>query len=150
MAHFKFLIDQGVHHLAEHFPPKRVVTLKTLGLREDTSDDDILDAASVRKWVLVTANRRDFLSLARAYVAKSTKKTDGCHRVPGMILIVPNDAHSQHRALNGLENRLVFEGKKITWSDVHDRDLLVQIEANGTVKIERLPRCPHCNYDDEE
>jgi len=149
MSHFKFLLDEGVKHLARHFPVKRVFTLESLGLSSDASDDDIVDAASIRNCLLVVANRRDFVPKIRAYVAKSTKKDAGCRRVSGLLVFVPNEEHVQERLLRGLERRLVFEGKKITFKDVHDRDLLVQIEASGAVKIKRLPRCPHCTYHDK-
>ena len=65
-----------------------------------------------------------------------------------MILLIPNEQHVQERVLKQLEDKLVFDGKKVTYTDVHDRDLLVQIESGGTARITRLPRCPHCTYDD--
>lgn len=148
MSHFKFLLDESVKHLARRFPAKRVFTLESLALPRDAPDDDILDVASIRNCLLVVSNRRDFLPKIRAYVAKSTKKAGGCRRVPGLIVFVPNEEHAQVRLLRNLERRLKFEGRKITYKDVHDRDLLVQIEASGAVKIARLPRCPHCRYDD--
>jgi len=45
--------------------------------------------------------------------------------------------------------RLSFEGKRISYNDVHDRDLLVVVESSGKTTVTRLPRCPHCNYDDD-
>jgi hypothetical protein len=66
-----------------------------------------------------------------------------------MILLVPNNEIVQRRVLKGLESRLTFEGKPITYRDVHDRDLLVTVEATGEARVSRLPRCPHYpNYDD--
>jgi hypothetical protein len=65
-----------------------------------------------------------------------------------LILLIPNEQHVQERVLKQLEDKLVFDGKKVTYTDVHDRDLLVQIESGGTARITRLPRCPHCTYDD--
>jgi hypothetical protein len=125
------------------------VTLKSLGLTENTADEKIVEAASEHKFLLVASNRKDFLPLVRAYVAKSREKEGGCQRVSGLILLVPNEEHVQKRVLKGVENRLRFEGKKITFKDVHDRDLLVQIETSGAVRVSRLPRCPHCIYHDE-
>jgi hypothetical protein len=149
VAHFKFLLDQSVMHLESLFRPKRVVTLKSLGLAENTADEKIVEAASDHNFLLVASNRKDFLPLVRAYVAKSREKEGGCQRVSGLILLVPNEEHVQKRVLQGVENRLRFRGKKITFKDVHDRDLLVQIEASGAVRISHLPRCPHCIYHDE-
>jgi hypothetical protein len=149
MSHFKFLLDRGVAHLAHCFPAKRIVTTDSLGLPQDTPDDEIIGIASQKNYLLIAANRRDFARLAPAYVAKSTKKTDGCRRVSGLILLVPNEQHVQERVLKQLEDRLVFGGKRITYSDVHDRDLLVQVESGGTARITSLPRCPHCTYDDQ-
>jgi hypothetical protein len=149
VAHFKFLLDQSVIHLESLFPPKRVITLKSLGLAENTADAEIVEAASINNFLLVTSNRKDFLPLVRAYIAKSRKKEGGCQRVSGLILLVPNEQYAQKRVLQGVDNKLKLEGKKITFKDVHDRDLLVQIEASGAVRISRLPRCPHCIYHDE-
>jgi hypothetical protein len=63
-------------------------------------------------------------------------------------MLVPNEQIVQERVLKGLENRMKLEGKKVTYKDVHDRDLLVQVESDGTARVSRLPRCPHCEYDD--
>ncbi len=148
MAHFKFMLDRGVSHLAQCFSEKRVVTTDSLGLPPDTPDDEIVGIASASGYLLVAANRRDFARLVPAYVAKSTRKTDGCRRVSGLILLIPNERHLQERALRGLENRMILDGKKVTYTDVHDRDLLVQVESSGTPRVARLPRCPHCTYYD--
>jgi hypothetical protein len=148
MAHFKFLLDRGVSHLAHCFSEKRVVTTDSLGLPPDTPDEEIVAIASLNNYLLIAANRRDFGRLVPAHIAKSTKKTDGCHRVFGLSLLIPNEQHVQERVLKHLEERLMLDGEKLTYSDVHDRDLLVKIESDGTPRITRLPRCPHCTYDD--
>jgi hypothetical protein len=148
MAHFKFLLDRGVSHLAHCFPAKRVITTDSLGLPQDASDDEIVAIAALKNYLLVAANRRDFARLVPEYIKQSTKKTDGCRRVSGLILLVPNEQHVQERVLKGLGDRMVLDGKKVTYADVHERDLLVQVEANGASRVTRLPRCPHCEYDD--
>jgi len=43
---------------------------------------------------------------------------------------------------------MLLNGEKVNYSDVHDRDLLAQVEADGKAKMTRLARCPHCIYDD--
>lgn len=148
MAHFKYLLDRGVQHLAHCFPAKRVVTTEGLGLADNAPDEEVVELASHGEYLLIAANRRDFKSKVPAHIRKSTKKTMGCRRVCGLILLVPNEQHVQERVLKGLEERLFLEGKKITFTDVHDRDLLVQVESEGAVRVSRLPRCPHCKYDD--
>jgi hypothetical protein len=148
MAHFKFMLDRGVSHLLDCFPRKRVLSTETLGLPSNLPDAEIVAEASVRGHVLVASNRRDFVQDAKRYVAQSSKKEGGCCRVPGMILLVPNGEIAQRRVLEGLESRLSFEGKAIRYGDVHDRDLLVTVEATGKARVTRLPRCPHCIYDD--
>jgi hypothetical protein len=148
MAHFKFMLDRGVAHLAHCFPAKRVVTTDSLGLPSNTPDQDIVEIASSSRFLLVAANRCDFVPLVRAQVAKSSKKEKGCCRVCGLIVLIPNEQLVQERVLKRLEDRMVLDGKKVTYTDVHDRDLLVQVECDGTPRITRLPRCPHCeNYD---
>ena len=149
MAHFKFMLDRGVNHLKDCFPSKRVVSTETLGLRSTLPDEEIVEYASTEGYLLVASNRRDFLRDAKRHVAQSSKKQFGCCSVPGMILLVPNDKITQRRALKGLESRLRFEGKRISYSDVHDRDLVVMIEASGKATVSRLPRCPHCKYNDD-
>jgi hypothetical protein len=126
-----------------------VVSTETLGLDSQLPDDEVVAYASEKGHLLVAANRRDFIRDAERHVAQSSKKRYGCHRVRGMILLVPNNEIVQRRVLKGLESRLTFEGKPITYRDVHDRDLLVTVEATGEARVSRLPRCPHYpNYDD--
>jgi hypothetical protein len=148
MGHIKFMLDRGVNHLLDCFPAKRVVSTETLGFRSNLPDDEIVAEASERGYLLVASNRRDFVQDVNQHVAKSRKKEGGCCRVPGMILLVPNEEIAQRRVLEGLESRLRFEGKAIHYGDVHDRDLLVTVEATGQPRITRLPRCPHCTYRD--
>ena len=46
--------------------------------------------------------------------------------------------------MRNLESRLFFEGRKITYNDVHELQLLVQVESDGSARVEHLPRCRHC------
>ena len=150
MAHFKFMLDRGVNHLIDCFPPKRVVSTESLGLPANLPDDQVVAFASQHGHLLIAANRRDFVRDTANYVAQSSKKPSGCCRVPGMILLVPNDEMTQRRILKGLDSRLLLDGRRITFSDVHDEDLLVTVEATGAARVSRLPRCAHCNYDATE
>jgi hypothetical protein len=148
VAHFKFMLDRGVAHLARCFPAKRVVTPDSLGLPSNLPDQNIVEIASFNGYLLVAANRCDFVPLVRAHIAKSSRKEKGCCRVCGLIMLIPNEQLVQERVLKGLEDRMVLDGKKVTYADVHDRDLLVQVECDGTPRITRLPRCPHCTHYD--
>jgi hypothetical protein len=150
MAHFKYQLDQSVNHLEHIIPAKRVVTNKTLGLDEDTPDEVLVEEASVRGNLIVTANtkRHDFENAIRKYVSQSSRKQNGCTRINGLILLLSNERIVQERLWRGLEDQLVFEGKKISIQAVHDRDLLVKVQSSGRVTVSRLPRCPHCEYDD--
>lgn len=147
MAHFKFMLDRGVNHLIDRFPPKRVVSTESLGLRANLPDDEIVAFASERGHLLVASNRRDFVRDVADYVGRSSKEPFGCCRVPGMILLIPNDEITQRRVLKGLDSRLFHEGKQITFGDVHDQELLVTVETSGAVRVSRLPRCRHCVHD---
>jgi hypothetical protein len=143
------MLDRGVNHLIDCFPSKRVVSTETLGFRSDLPDDEVIEYASLNGHLLVASNRRDFVRDSERHVAQSSKKPTGCRRVPGLILLVPDKELVQRRVLKGLESRLEFEGKPITFRDVHERDLLVTVEATGECRISRLPRCPHCTYHDD-
>ena len=135
MARFKFMLDRGVSHLRDCFAPKRVVSTETVGLRANLPDDEIVAYASEKGYLLVASNRRDFLRGAKRHVAQSSKKQYGCRPIPGMILLVPNEAIVQRRVLKGFESRLRFNGKAVSIADVHDQDLLVTIAANGDVLV---------------
>jgi hypothetical protein len=148
MAHFKFMLDRGVNHLLDCFPAKRVVSTETVGMRSNLPDDEVVAYASLHGHLLVASNRRDFVRAAEIHVAHSSKKPSGCCRVPGLMLLVPDSEIIQRRVLKGIESRLKFEGKTITFKDVRERDLLVTVEATGECRISRLPRCPHCTYRD--
>jgi hypothetical protein len=109
-----------------------------------------VEEASARKFILLTANGKDFKPLVFDYIAKSTKKTTGCHQINGLILLEPNDEHTQRRVLQGIEDRLRLDGKKITLTQVRDSDLLVEIESNRAARVSRLPRCRFCGEHEEE
>lgn len=145
MAHFKFLLDRSVKALLHCFPHKRVETTESIGLSDAAPDETIVKEASLGKFLLVTANRSDFRKAVREYVAQSSKKPMGCHAVNGMILLIPNQHHVQEKILRNRESRLCFENRKITYNDVHALELLVQVESDGSARVERLPRCRHCS-----
>jgi uncharacterized protein with PIN domain len=149
VASFKFQIDQSVSHLARLFPKKRVATNQSLGISENASDEELVEIASFQRNLIITANRGDFEHAIKKYVARSSKKQFGCKRVPGLVLLLSNDKLAQERMLKGLESRLFLDGKKITFKHVHELDLLVRVHSTGKAVVTRLPRCPHCPYEDE-
>ena len=97
MAHFKFLLDRSIKALVRCFQHKRVETTESIGLPDTASNETIVKEASLRKFLLVTANRSDFRNAVREYVAQSSKKLMGCHAVNGMILLIPNEHHIQDK-----------------------------------------------------
>jgi len=118
------MLDRGVTHLQDCFPARRVVSTQSLGLRANLPDDEIVAYASENGYLLVASNRRDFLRDAKSHVVQSSKKQYGCCRIPGMILLVPNEEIIQRRVLKGFESRLSLNGKAVSIADVHDQDLL--------------------------
>ena len=146
MAHFKFMLDRGVTHLLDCFPAKRVLSTETLGFRSNLPDDEIVAYASEKGYLLVASNRRDFLRDAKRHIAQSSKKQSGCCRIPGMVLLVPNEEIIQRRVLKGFESRLKLNGKTVSIAEVHDQNLLVTIAGDGGVIVSKLPRCPHCSH----
>src|SRR5260221_6258796 len=101
MAHFKYQLDQSVNHLERMFPSKRVVTNKSLGFDESTPDEELVAYASEKGHLLITANTKnhDFENAARKLIAQSSKKENGCTRVPGLVLLLSNERIIQERIL---------------------------------------------------
>lgn len=146
MGHFKIQLDQSVNHLEDMFPSKKVVTNETLGLPQHASDDEVVAEASAGGNLLITANRmhHDFENAIKSRVAQSSKKGNGCTRTSGLVLLFSNDELVQRRMLTRLEDRLIFEGKRINYQYVHSENLLVKVYSDGTTNISRLPKCRHC------
>jgi hypothetical protein len=107
----KFIIDNNCRNAAQLFPGRRLVTLEKAGLDASASDRKIVEVASDRGWIIVTANGDDLIAEIKRYLRQSTKLV--CHDLSGLI-IIPNDYQIQQRALPRLEERLYFEGKRIS------------------------------------
>ena len=150
MASFKFLLDNGVRHLASCFPSKQTVQLEDIGLDRDASDGDIVAEASLNAYVIVTNNRRDFEHEVPSRIPESSKKGQGCTQVHGLVIILPFDRLKQERAIDRASEQLRFEGKLITWKDVNELCFKVVIEETGKATVTKLPRCPHCIFRDDE
>jgi hypothetical protein len=146
MASFKFLLDNDVRGVAEAFPRKQVVQLSDIGLATRTADDVIVEVASLRELVIVTHNRKDYERFVPERISQSTKKDGGCTQVNGLIILLQDTTIGQIRAIKRAQTRLKFNGKAITWKDVHEQCLKIVIEDQGTPTVTQLPRCPHCPW----
>jgi hypothetical protein len=138
MANYRFIFDNDSRKTAEFFPRRRTVSLEQAGLTEKASDREIVEVASDRGWIIVTANGDDFMAEVNRYLQQSTKLV--CHDLSGLI-IVPNDYEIQRRVLPGLGNRLHFEGKLINWKDVWELDCCVRVCKDGKAQVTRFERC---------
>lgn len=141
MAGYRFIFDNDSRKATEFFPSRRVVTLGQAGLNENASDREIVEVASDRKWIIVTANGDHFISEIKRYLRQSTKLV--CHDLSGLV-IVPNDYQLQQRALPRLGERLRFDGKHIAWKDVWELDCCVRVTKDGKAQISRFERCFYC------
>ncbi len=141
MTSYKFIFDNDCPNAAEFFPSRRIVTLEQAGLSPASSDRKIVELASERRWIIVTANGDDFVAEIKRYLRQSTKLV--CHDLSGLV-IIPNDYQLQQRALPRLEERLHFENKHIGWKDVWELDCCVRVTKNGRAQITRFERCFYC------
>ena len=141
MSHYKFIIDNNCRSAAQFFPSRRLVTLENAGLDASATDREIVEVASDRRWIIVTANGDDFIAEIKRYLRQSTKLV--CHDLSGLI-IIPNDYQLQQRVLPRLEERLHFEGKHIGWKDVWELDCCVRVTKIGKAQITRFERCFYC------
>jgi predicted nuclease of predicted toxin-antitoxin system len=141
MTSYRFVFDNDSRKASAFFPPGRVVTLEKAGLTEKASDREIVEAASDRKWIIVTANGDDFIAEIKLYLRQSMKLV--CHDLSGLV-IVPYDHQLQKRVLPGLEEKLHFGGKHISWKDVWDLDCCVRVTRDGKPHITRFERCCYC------
>lgn len=141
MTSYKFIIDNNCRNAAKFFPSRRIVTLEKAGLNARASDREIVEVASDRRWIVVTANGDDFIAEIKRYLSQSTKLV--CHDLYGLV-IIPNDYQLQQRALPRLEERLHFDGRHIGWKDVWELDCCVRVTKSGKAQIARFERCFYC------
>lgn len=145
----KLLLDNNVAHLANCFSSKQVVHLSDVKLSKDSPDDEVVAVASTKGYIIVTNNRRDFEKEVPRRVAASRKRDGDCTQVHGLVVLLPSDKEAQVRALTRAGSQLRYEGRSIGWQEVRDLCLKVVIEQTGKTNITKLPRCPHCVFDDE-
>lgn len=141
MTGYRFIFDNDSRRAAEYFPCRRIIHLEQAGLNEKSRDREIVEVASDRKWIIVTANGDDFIAEIKRYLGQSTKLR--CHDLSGLV-VIPNEHALQRLALPRLGERLNFEGRGLSWRDVWELDCCVRVTKNGSTKITRFERCFYC------
>lgn len=142
MTNYKFIIDNNCRNAAQFFPSRRIVSLERAGLSPNASDRQIVEVASERQWIIVTANGDDFIDEIKRYLRQSMKLA--CHDLHGLV-IIPNDYQLQQYCLPRLDQRLQYKGKHIGWKDVWELDCCVRVTKKGKAQITRFDRCFYCN-----
>lgn len=141
VSKYGFLVDRDVAKSAGSFPRKRTHTTVQMGLAEDASDEAIVRLAWERELTIVTGNGDDFLREMLKFQRRTAKRD--CHDLFGLI-ILPSGFEIQRRVLAGIEEKLRFGGKQITWADVWRKNYCVRIAKNGNPTISTFPQCIYC------
>ena len=144
MNGYCFLFDRDVQAAADALPRRRVLTPTKFGLPDNASDAAIVETASVNECIIVTANGNDFVREALRYISQSSRKSDGCHDLNGLV-ILPSGLEVQRRLLRNAEKRMRFDGLPVTWADVWTRSYCVRLKKDGSAEVRLLPRCLYCN-----
>jgi predicted nuclease of predicted toxin-antitoxin system len=138
---YRFIFDNNCEKAAEYFPKRRTITLKQARVSPDATDREIVEVASDRKWIIVTSNGDDFIAEIKRYLAQSTKLK--CHDLAGLV-ILPSAFEAQRNALHKAEQRLVFNGRHLSWKDVWELNCCVRLTKTGDVQVTRFERCFYC------
>lgn len=138
---YRFIFDNNCEKVTEFFPKHRAVTLKRAGLGPKATDREIVEVASLRKWMFVTSKGDDFVAEINRYL-RETKKPK-CHDLSRLV-ILPTGFEAQRNAVHKVEKRWVFNGRHVSWKDVWELDCCVRITKTGAVKGTRFGRCYHC------
>ncbi len=141
MTDYRFIFDNNCEKAAEFFPKRRVITLKRVRLSPNTSDREIVEVASDRKWIIVTSNGDDFIAEINRYLGQTMKLK--CHDLFGLV-ILPSAFEAQRNAMHKVEQRLVFNGRHLRWKDVWELDCCVRVTRTGAVQVTRFDRCFYC------
>jgi hypothetical protein len=143
MAPYRFLLDRDVQAAADALPPSRVLTLAKVGLPDTASDEDIIHEACQRRSIIVTANGRDFVHKAVAYIKQSSLRKQGrCRDLNGLV-VLPSGLETQRRLLREAPQRMWYD-RPITWLDVWWRSYYVRFKRSGRAEVSPLPRCQVC------
>jgi hypothetical protein len=112
-----------------------------MGLAKNAPDETIVKLAWERGWTIVTGNGDDFSEKIIEFQRKVERKV--CHDLSGLI-ILPNGFEAQKRAMSGVERKLRFEGKRITWADVWSENYCVRLKKSSDPVITQFPKCLYC------
>jgi hypothetical protein len=138
---YHFLFDRDVEAAADALPASRVLTLERVGLPATATDEAIIDKASEKRCIIVTANGRDFLPAPLQYIKQSRRRV--CHDLNGLV-VLPTGLEPQRRLLREAPQRMRFGGVAVTWADVWARNHYVRLVRNGPAEVKLLPRCTLC------
>jgi hypothetical protein len=141
LSKYAFLLDCDVEKAASLFPRKRTRITTEMGLAKDAPDEAVVKMAWERQWTIVTGNGDDFIEEFLRFQRKVEKKT--CHDLSGLI-ILPNGFEVQKRVMTGIENKLRFGGKQITWADVWSKNYCVRLKKDSQPVITTFPKCLYC------
>jgi hypothetical protein len=136
-----FLLDRDVAKAKDLFPAKRTKTMEDVGLPPDAPDSELVFEAWNRKLILVTGNGKDFKREIEHFLRGTKRKL--CHEVYG-LLVLPNGYERQKRFVRTIESKLRLGKDRLTWADVFDRNLHVQVDRSGAVSVREFPRCAYC------
>ena len=106
-----------------------------------TTDEEVVQAAYDWRATIVTANQRDFVGIMNRFLKKQMEGT--CRDLNGLV-VIPNEAALQKRAIQRAVERMTFGGRKITWFDVSSQDLCVSIAKDGRAQVARFLPCYYC------
>jgi len=59
-------------------------------------------------------------------------------------VILPNGFEVQRRIVPGIEDKLRFGGKRLSWADVWYKNYCVRILKSGRAEITTFPKCLYC------
>ncbi len=141
MTDYRFIFDNNCERAAEFFPKRRTITLKRAGLSPSARDREIVEIASDRKWIIVTSDGDDFIKEINLYLRQTMKLN--CHDLSGLV-ILPSAFESQRNSMHKAEQRLVLNGRHLSWKDVWELNCCVRIARTGAVQVTRFDRCFYC------
>jgi hypothetical protein len=113
-------------------------TILDLGLKPDADDLKVIDLASRRHAILVTADVKIFQK-CKAYQDRNKVCLYG-------LLMLPDGFEVQRRLLGDLRQRTKQMHHSrydypLTWADVHDDNLFVKVHKSGDPGVEEMCQC---------
>ncbi len=137
--HSFFLLDVSVSpQLGSSFFHGNALPSTAYGLRSDADDMDVIDLASDRHSLLITADI--------GFVQRCRRVQDQQKFCLFGLLVLPQGIETQRRILGDISKgrkRLVhpqFE-RPVTWADVHEENLLVVAHIDGCPQVSDLCHC---------